>query len=332
MKRYGIWGAAALFLVAAFLLGQALGGKWHGNVEKAQYETRYTLIAQLNGSYWDDIAYGALQEAERSGMSLRCISFERGESLATFAAQVDYAASAGVDGLIVIGGTGNEDVREAVARAQERGVPVVCCDTVGDQVAFNAFVGTDNLLAGQLAAQRLVEACGGQAQVLAVLYSTAAQTQQERLLGFEQALESYPQMDVACIISDGGDMYVLQKAVEEALAENPGINAIFSAGASASDAMGQIPSLKPLLGDRVKLVSFDMSDSVQRYIEEGLYEASVVQAPQQMGMMAVQTLERIRGGEAMCGERFYTEPVCVTRENMTGEMRTQGAKVIWNMY
>lgn len=330
MRRAGV--LAALLIVAAAVLA-GFGGLLRAREadDGARFDVRFTLISSLMGDYWEEIARGAQEEALRQGVSLKCVGFEKG-SIEKYVAQIDYAISAGVDGLIISGGTRQPEVLAAMARAQAQGIPVVFTDAYDGVARPNAIVASDSEKAGRLAARALAEATGGEANVLIVVYNKTSLTQKGRMQGFEAALAEHPRMRVVDVMEAKGDAYNLQKQIEQTLDDHPEIDAIFSAGASASEALGRLPVLRERLGESIRLVAFDLSESIAAYIDEGLYDATIVQMPRQMGETAIAALMACRQGEAMSQRMFYTELVAVTRENLSSYATQEGGAVEWSVY
>jgi len=185
---------------------------------------------------------------------------------------------------------------------------------------------------GRLAAKALAEATGGKANVLIVTYSMHAMTQIRRMEGFNEALAAYPEMVVVDTIADMGSSILLQTELERVFEEHPEIDAIFSCGASGSEGLGKSPVVRERLGKSIKVVSFDMSETIASYIEEGLYAATIAQATEQMGQYAVRALEACRAGEVYDNEIIHTDLTIVTGENLDAHRIGEGGDVTWNLY
>lgn len=296
-----------------------------------QMQVRYTLISSMMTDYWEEIAYGAQQEAARRGVSLKCIGFEEGSS-SSYAEHIEYAISSGVDGLIISGGVKGNDAIQAVEDARASGMPIVYTDSHGRDDLCDATVMSDNEEAGRLAADELARVTDSQAQILVVLFSATSSTQSQRYKAFEQEIKKYPNMAIAAVVEGKGEPYLMQKRVEKILEEKPEINAIFAASASASHMLGRIPSLSESLGKSIHLVSFDFTQSVREYIQNGLYDATIAQSPRQMGQIALSVLEDCRLNGPKNAEEIFTPLHVITRENMEQEMMEERGKVIWSTY
>lgn len=305
--------------------------KAKNKIHPEQVQVRYTLISSMMTDYWEEIAYGAQEEAARRGVSLKCIGFQEGSS-SRYADHIEYAISCGIDGLIVSGGTKDEDTIRAIEDARAAGIPVVFTDSYGRDGLCDATVMSDNEEAGRLAADELARVTDSQSQILVVLFSATSSTQSQRFKAFEQEIKKFPNMRVTAVVEGKGDPYLIQKQVEEILEEKPEINAIFAASASASHILGRIPSLSEALGKSIHLVSFDFTQSVRDYIQNGLYDATIAQSPRQMGQIALSVLEDCRlNGLKNMGE-IFTPLRVITKENIELEMMEERGEVIWSTY
>lgn len=320
----------ALFVAAALLASALLAGTPKKELDTSPHDVRYTLLCTLTGGYWDEIASGALDEAERLGVSVKCITFDYSEE--TYLANVRYAAQTGIDGMIVSGGARSAALVREYEKMREQGMSVVYTDAHYPEANIDAFICSDNVEGGRLAAKALAEATGEQANILIVAYSTTARTQTERMKGFREAIEAYPGMQVVDVIADKGDSLLLQKEVERVMAAYPHIDAIFSVGESGSNELGKCPAIKDRLGSEIKVVSFDMNDSIASHIKEGLYAATIAQSPYQMGVKSIQTMEAIRAGKPIEEKLIHTDLTIVTQKNLDDHLQSGGGEVIWNRY
>lgn len=331
MKTWKIRIGAVFFLLTAILINQFFRVEW--KLEQPKEKTpvvRYTLISSLKGAYWDDIALGAMQQAKNMDVSLKCVTLAN-NTKEGMVAQIDYALAVDSDGLILMGYLGTQSGIDAVARAREAGVPVIAVDACSPEARVNALIGSDNIQAGRMAAKALAAVTGEKACVLAIAYSHTAKTQNDRIKGFKQELdENYKDIKLVQTVVDDGDMYTLRKNLEEALHEFSDINAIVCVGASSSDMLGNVAAVKPRLGDEIKVICFDTSENIYRFIQEGVYDATIAQNPVEMGKQAICVLEDIRDGRKMENQVIYTPLQTLKRENLA-ERDGQG-EAEWIVY
>lgn len=122
-------------------------------------------------------------------------------------------------------------VIDAVADLVDRGIPVATLFTDLPQSRRVAYVGIDNRAAGATAAYLVTRCSPTDGTVLVTVSSSSFRGEDERELGFRAALaEMAPERRVVDVTdTDGLDAAMLQK-VSAAVAADPSIDAVYSAG------------------------------------------------------------------------------------------------------
>ncbi|RYH04516.1 LacI family DNA-binding transcriptional regulator [Salipiger sp. IMCC34102] len=154
---------------------------------------------------------------------------------ASLAAGLDALSHGPVDGIAVVGLDGPELAAPLEALAA-RGVPVVSLVSPLPRSSAAPFVGIDNAVAGRSAA-RLVGLSHrrGPGRVLPVVGALNAPDHAERLAGFRAVLaDDFPGVAVLPIIEGRDDAETVDRRVAQALDADPGITAIYNAGAGNS--------------------------------------------------------------------------------------------------
>ncbi len=141
-------------------------------------------------------------------------------------------------------------VIDAVGRLADRGIPTVTFVTDIPASQRAAYVGMDNSAAGATAAYLLTQWAGRSGGVLATISHSSFRGEEERVRGFRRTLsELAPRRKVYEVRdTDGLDKAILA-AVRYALALQPSINAVYSAGGGnratfgAFDEVGMTPKV-----------------------------------------------------------------------------------------
>ncbi|MDO9418935.1 LacI family DNA-binding transcriptional regulator [Pararhizobium sp.] len=144
---------------------------------------------------------------------------------------IDRIRLRGTDG-IVLKAPDVPDIAAAVARAEYAGIPVVTLVTDLPNSARSAYAGADNRAAGETAAYLIGERFAGRpARVLATLSSSRFRGEEEREIGFRRVLrERYPDIGIVEISEGHGTDAATGALVNAALANDTGINAVYSIG------------------------------------------------------------------------------------------------------
>nr|WP_302480692.1 substrate-binding domain-containing protein [Clostridium beijerinckii] len=134
--------------------------------------------------YWLDIKAGAERAAKERGAVVEFLgpttaSTEDGLKL------FDMATSAKVSGIITYVQEEGQ-YKKKINSAMEKGIPVVTIDSDEEDSNRIAYVGTDNVLAGQVAGKEMVKQIGTSGNVAIVMGGKNVKNQKERVEGFTQ--------------------------------------------------------------------------------------------------------------------------------------------------
>lgn len=249
---------------------------------------RFIIVApQADHPFWLRVQKGA----EAAAASLR-VSVEltgpRRASLEEMVQLVDTATAAQVDGILTQG-VPDQRLADAIARAADRGIPVV---TVGTDLPGRrlAYVGSDNYQAGRQAALDLLRRSGGKAVVGIVRGDFGPAEQDERVRGFRDALQGQAGVQLVATRESGMNRTVAGQEALQILAEHPEVTALY--GTTALDAVGiaQIVSARGLSG-QVQVAGWDYVDETSEYLSSGAISVLVDEDPELMGRLAVALLE-----------------------------------------
>lgn len=176
---------------------------------------------------------------------------------------------------------GIEELIPSIQKAIRAGIPVVTIegDLPPDRIEESgrlAYVGTDNLAAGRVGGKYLAEAIGGKGKV-AILSDTPAWSLKERVEGYKQAFEGYPEIELVDEIYDTDvDPIKAAEGAAAILQKYPDLAAF--ACVEAAGGSGAATAVKEAgLAGKVKIISMDRGKDVCKYIEDGVITASVAQ-------------------------------------------------------
>ena len=95
-------------------------------------------------------------------------------------------------------------LRDDIDRAIAAGIPVITVDSDAPASKRLFFIGTDNYHAGQIGGQRLAKELNGKGNVVVFTIPEQANLK-ERLRGYRDALEAYPQIKITRMVDMKGD-------------------------------------------------------------------------------------------------------------------------------
>ena len=197
---------------------------------------------------------------------------------------------------LAISATDENTVAQAVQRAIDAGIPVSVFDSGVNAKGYLTFVATDNLAAGVTAAERLAILVHRKGKVGMVMHKPGGTSTMLREQGFEATMKNYPGLTIAARQYGMADRAKARAAAENMLTAHPDMAGLFaSSEASSLGAMQAIESRG--LSGKVKLITFDTSDSHVAALKTGTIDLMLVQDSRRMGYEVVKSLAtKLQGG------------------------------------
>ena len=264
--------------------------------------------------FWVAVHAGATDAARTAGVEIEW----QGPSAETeFTRQIEIVEAminSRVDGL-VLAPTEATALVGVVERAAREGIPVSIFDSGINTESYVSFVASNNRAAGETAAHTLGNMLGGKGKIAVVKNVPGSSSTMEREAGFEEALaETFPDIEIVDFKYCQSDRALALQVSENMLTANPGLDGLFASGEPGT--VGAATALRNReMVDRVQLVGFDWTYTLERDFREGVVKALIVQDPFQIGRKAVETvLASIRGETPP--KRIDTDTHVVTMENI----------------
>ncbi len=197
---------------------------------------------------------------------------------------------------LAISATDENTLSQAVQRAIDAGIPVSVFDSGVNAKGYLTFVATDNLAAGVTAAERLAALTNAKGKVGMVMHKPGGTSTMLREQGFEATMKKYPGVTIAARQYGMADRAKARAAAENMLTAHPDMAGLFaSSEASSLGAMQAIESRG--LSGKVKLITFDTSDSHIASLKAGTIDLMLVQDSRRMGYEVVKSLAtKLAGG------------------------------------
>lgn len=205
-----------------------------------------------------------------------------------------------------------------VKQAKEAGIPVLICNSPIDESGLQyttCFTGSDQSIAGQMAAQILAEGLGGKGRIIEIPGLPGYQVTIQKSGGFAEELKKYPDMKI--IDSQPGDY---SRAKTQTVMENfiTKYKGEFDAVYVPNDdcAAGAINALKAAgLLDKVKVIDSTFLGNGYDLIKNGELLGSVMQSPIKDADLAIDTAFKIAQGETVPATILF-DNVKVTKTNL----------------
>lgn len=236
-----------------------------------------------------------------------------GKADATYQASVveDFIAQ-GVD-LVFYNPVDAEATQPVLQQLQEAGIKVVNFDSeVADLSMVDAFVGTDNYKAGQLAGEQLVADFpeGGDIAVLDYPANTAAV---DRAKGFLDAIEGKG-FHVAAQLDGQGNTETALSQAEDILQANSNLVAFF--GINDDSALGAYAAVSAA-NEEVAVYGVNGSpEGKEKVAENGIFKATSAQSVINMGKQSAEVAYKILRGEEF-EKNVFIEPILINQNNVS---------------
>ena len=207
--------------------------------------------------------------------------------------------------------------------AADSGLPIITVDTfIGDgdyengPVTFPlSYIGSDNVLGGQIACEALVEAIGGKGKVYIQNVKPGISTTDQREEGCKMALEKYPDVELVGVDYNDDDPSKAQAQVEAVLQRVPDLAGIFGTNVFSAEGAGKVVSKQGLSG-QVKVVAFDATELAIEQLKQGVVDLVIAQKPADMGYLAVAMGLAYLDGVTSIPKRIPTGYQVITRDNV----------------
>ena len=183
-------------------------------------------------------------------------------------------------------------LREEVGDAIGAGIPVITVDSDAPVSARLFFIGTNNLAAGHLGGQRLVEKMKDKGNV--AFYMIAGQPNlEERLKGYKDILANHPGIRIAEGFDTKGDSGNAFDQTEKDLGKTGAdkIDAFVSLESTAGKSIADVLKGKGVT-DRL-IIAMDVDPDTLNLIKNGSIDSTVSQKPFTMGYVGLKMLDEI---------------------------------------
>ena len=239
-----------------------------------------------NNPFWQTVWDGAEAMADKwLGIVNYTVNAPTSESdVDVQIAQLEDAITKGAQALIVAP-TDAAALNPTFDRAKESDIPVLIIDSNTTWPDKLTFIGTDNVAGGRLGGEYLCSLFPAGSKVAIITGQETAASIVDRVKGAEEAFVACS-MEVVAKINGEHTREGGLRAMEDILTSNPDVQGVFCI--NDNEALGAIEALKAADKlDDVVLVGFDANPDAINAIIAGDLEASVAQAPANMGGFGV---------------------------------------------
>lgn len=230
---------------------------------------------------------------------------------------LDIAVISNVDGIITHVSPGS-GFRNTINEAYKRSIPVVTIENDDNGSNRNTFVGTNSFMLGKQAAELMIKATGGKANI-AVIGSNDSEpdtaSQNLKMTGFLSTIKGYPEMKLVKFYNSKMGVLSAEDITQTIISGQEDINAIYTTNSVDTLGSAQIIVDRNKVGV-ISLVGYGDTESILRYIEKGVIYGTVMSDPYKMGYESLTALIDIK--EKQNASTFIDTGVkVITRDNLS---------------
>lgn len=250
----------------------------------------YLVSNNLKLPYWKSLNDGFMKAAADYGVTARLVgpdNFDPQAELDSFTRAVNSRPAG-----ILISVADSNLLRPEINSAIESGVPVITVDSDAPTSNRLYFIGTNNLSAGHLGGERLVEKLNGKGNV--VFYTIKGQPNlEERLKGYKDMLADHPQIKIVDVFDTKGDPGTSFDQTEQYASKTGAdkIDAFVCLESSSGKSIAEVLKRKGV-SDRT-VIAMDIDAETLSLIKDGTIDATITQKPFTMGYVGLKALDEI---------------------------------------
>jgi ribose transport system substrate-binding protein len=300
-------------LLAGAALGLALGLSQPGAQAK-DLKSLGISLGSLGNPFFIALARGATDEAKTSDPTVRVTTLGYDYDLGKQFTQIDNFIAAG-ESLILLNPGDPHAILPAIKKAQAAGIPVVSVDTVAE--GSDATVATNNVQAGTIACEYLLQQMGNKGNLL-IVNGPQVSSVIDRVNGCKAVVAQHPEVKILSSDQDAkgsrdGGLSVGQTL----LTRFPKVDGAFAI--NDPEAIGFALAAKQQGRTDFPVVSVDGSPDIEAALKDpglAMIKASASQDPYIMARKAVAAGIGILNGKPPAEKVTLLPSVLVTRENV----------------
>jgi len=281
MKLYGRFVVLVALAVTTSLL---VGCSRHDNNE------RYILVT-VNSKlpYWQTASAGLAKAAAQYGVKMDVRGPETYDTQAEVKEFRDAMALKPAGILVSVADSGL--MQAPINDAIEAGIPVITIDADAPASKRLFFIGTNNLQAGRLGGQRVLDKLHGKGNI--VFYTMPQTNMDERLKGYRDVFADHPNLKIVEVFNIKGDAGNAFDRTQHWLTDKSAehIDAFVCLEASSGKDVAEAVRRNNAT-DRL-IVAMDTDDATLNLVKSGLIDSTVAQKPYTMAFYGLKQLDDI---------------------------------------
>ncbi|NHB96321.1 ribose ABC transporter substrate-binding protein RbsB [Photorhabdus stackebrandtii] len=254
-------------------------------------DTIALVISTLNNPFFVTMKESAQKQADKLGYNL--IVLDSQDNPAKELANVQDLTVRGTK-LMLINPTDSDAVGNAIIMANNAKIPVITLDRIANKGTVVSHIASDNRQGGKIASDFIAEKLGNEANIIQLEGITGTSAARERGEGFNKVAQEHKFNVLASQPADFDRTKGLN-VMQNLLTAHPAIQAVFAQNDEM--ALGALRALQIAGKSDVLVVGFDGTEEGIKAVQSGKLGATIAQRPDQIGIIGIQTADRVLKGE-----------------------------------
>lgn len=242
--------------------------------------------------FYKDLEEGLLREAKKYNYELIITSGE--SDLGKQIAQIEDFIAIKVDAIIVCPAD-SRGIGFGIKKANDAGIPVFTADIASEEGKIISHIASDNFQGGKLAGEYLARLLEGKGNI-AIINQPAITSVLDRVDGFKSAITQFPGIKITADVNGQGVRDKSLQVTSDVLQANPDLDAIF--GINDDSALGALDAVQQNNRKNIAIIGYDATPpAVDAILSGGPLKADVIQYPDKIGEITIQTIHNYLGGK-----------------------------------
>lgn len=286
---------AAVWLVLVLFTAVIL---WYTVKIKDNFDEPYKIVfipktIDTGNDFWTSLTDGAKLAAKENGVELYISGAKSEQDVEGQIKNIKKVIDMKPDALIIApcSYTGMTDILNKV---REKNIKLILIDSVVDADISDAIVATDNFIAGKQLGEYASSNIKEDAEIGIMAHVKGSSTAMQREAGIKEGLGKKKEnvVETEFCGSSYDKAYDLTKSLIE---KNPDINVIFGTNEYAS--VGAARAIQDMGREDIDIYGFDNSIEEIKLLEQGVFNAVIIQKPFNMGYLGVKQAVSVLEGE-----------------------------------
>ena len=271
------------------------------------------IVKKRDASFWTVVKMGAEAAGKEFGVGIDFDGPIDEQDIDLQIEMVDGAIREKADA-IVLAACDYTRLVNVAEKAVSEGIPVIIIDSDIHSAKMNSFIGTNNVDAGKLLAETLIEEVGENSKIAVMSFVKGAASSDQRDEGLYDVLGNHSSIEILESMYCYSDESVAEKLTKELVQQYPDVDAIVCTNAYGTVGTARAISQMDLAGS-VKIIGFDSTPEEVSFVEKGVIQSLVIQNPFSMGYLGVKYALNAINKEVF-PKLIYTESKVINKSNM----------------